>query len=350
MKKLLFTVLMIILLLSACSRLTPPEFPAESPPQASEEPEEPIVYTNPLTGVLIEKKPENTRPFAVMINNVSVALPHCGTSQADIIYELLAEGDITRMLAIYSDISDVEKIGSMRSARPYYLDLALSYDAIYVHAGGSEQAYTDIFTKNTNNLDGVRETYNADVFYRDHNRMTHGTEHSLFTSAEGILAGCEEKGFDLAHEVEDFDYGLVFAKADEEISMTDSVAAANVNVSFGGIKNTCFDYNSAKGHYSAEEYGKAMIDGNNNESLKFKNVLVLYAYTKILDDSGRRSVDLFGEGSGKFFCNGKSVDITWEHDNQDKCFRYFSSGKELVMGAGNTYIAIVPMESEIGIS
>lgn len=350
MKKLLPIVLSLSLMLAlaACGDITTEDSPSpDSSPAVSDEP---VVYTNPLTGEVVDEEPENTRPFAVMINNINVALPHCGTSQADIIYEVLAEGDITRMEAIFSDVSDVEKIGSMRSARPYFIEIALSYDAIYVHAGGSEQAYSDITTKNVDSIDGVRTTFTADVFYRDPDRMAYGYEHSLFTSGEGILAGVAEKGYDLMHEGDDYDYGLNFATDGEEVDMTGGVAASNVDVSFGGLKHTYLTYDSSTSLYSAEEYDETIVDGNNNEPLEFKNILVLYAETSIIDDYGRRSVDLDGEGSGKFICNGESIDITWEHDGTGDCFRYYVGDEELTLGVGKSYIAIVPTGSEIGLS
>lgn len=348
MKKLLPIVLSLVLLLAACGKANLSESP--EPDATPEVSEEPVVYTNPLTGETVDEKPENTRPFAVMINNISAALPHCGTSQADIVYEVLAEGDITRLLAIFSDVSDVEKIGSMRSARPYYIELALSYDAIYVHAGGSEQAYSDLSSKNVDNLDGVRTTFKADVFYRDPDRMSRGYEHSLFTSGEGILAGVKEKDYDLMHDGDDYDYGLSFAADESELVMTDSVPAVDVDVSFGGLKHTYMTYDSATGLYSGKEYGNAIIDGNDNEPLTFKNVLVLFADTKIIDDYGRRTVNLDGEGTGKFICNGKSIDITWEHDGTGACFRYYANGKELKLAVGKSYIGVVPTESVIGLS
>ena len=102
-------------------------------------------YTNPLTGEG-QMTEQMNRPYAVVINNIKAALPHHGVSQADMIYEILAEGGITRCLAVFTDISDVEKLGSVRSARTYFIDLAKAYDAILVHAGGSEYAY-DEFAK-----------------------------------------------------------------------------------------------------------------------------------------------------------------------------------------------------------
>jgi hypothetical protein len=99
----------------------PSPTPAESP-EPTEAP-----YTNPLTGEGMDEGISANRPWAIMINNLDKALPQCGISQADIIYEIPAEGGVTRMMAIFSDISDVEAIGSMRSLRPYYADVGLSY-------------------------------------------------------------------------------------------------------------------------------------------------------------------------------------------------------------------------------
>ena len=101
-------------------------------------------YYAPLTGEPLSSKPANTRPFAVMINNIVFAQPQVGISNADMIYEIPAEGGITRMMAIFSHLYDVESVSSIRSLRPYYLSVALSYDAIVIHAGGSEQAYSDV--------------------------------------------------------------------------------------------------------------------------------------------------------------------------------------------------------------
>ena len=132
-------------------------------------------YYAPLTGEPLSTKPENTRPFAVMINNIVYAQPQVGISNAEMIYEIPAEGGITRMMAIFSHLYDVESVGSIRSLRPYYLSVALSYDAIVIHAGGSEQAYSDVKTYNADHLDGVRDGNTSSMFYRDASRGQHGS-------------------------------------------------------------------------------------------------------------------------------------------------------------------------------
>ena len=86
----------------------------------------------------------DARPIAVMINNNHAAWPHAGLQESYLNYEIIAEGGITRIMALYKDVSSLDKIGSVRSSRPYYLDYVLENDAIYVHWGGSDQAYSDI--------------------------------------------------------------------------------------------------------------------------------------------------------------------------------------------------------------
>ncbi|HBD86903.1 MAG TPA: DUF3048 domain-containing protein, partial [Clostridiales bacterium] len=137
MKKIICSALAALLLVtSACGKgsADPTTAPSSEPspsatpalPSPSPTPTAPP-YTNPLTGEGMDEDISGNRPWAIMINNLDKALPQCGVSQADIIYEIPAEGGVTRMMAIFSDISDVEAIGSMRSIRPYYADVGLSY-------------------------------------------------------------------------------------------------------------------------------------------------------------------------------------------------------------------------------
>ena len=129
--------------------------PSPTPSPTPEPTPTPLPYTNPLSGEPMEEDISENRPYAIMINNIQQALPQCGVSQAEIVYEIPAEGGVTRMMAIFTDISDVEKIGSLRSIRPYYADVGISYDAIVVHAGGSEESYTEMSGYDVDHLDGV---------------------------------------------------------------------------------------------------------------------------------------------------------------------------------------------------
>ena len=354
MKKLFPIILALLILLTACGKKEAgPEVSAE-PPSVAVQTETPTptptpeAITNPLTGEAIKEAISANRPYAVMMNNIKVALPQCGISKADILYEILAEGNITRFEAIFSDINGVGNIGSMRSSRPYYIEVALSYDAIYIHAGGSEQAYSDISSKGVDNIDGVRGAYSGTTFYRDPTRMKYGSEHSLFTTSDKLIDCVKKLGYDTKHSGT-FNYGLNFTETPDLGSS--AASASTVNVSFEGIKDTSFTYHSDTGYYTGAEYGGDLKDGTTGEAVKFKNLLVLYADTKILDDYGRRAVDLEGTGTGHFMVNGKTVDIKWSHAGTGKNFEYtLTDGTPLQLGVGKTYIAIVPTGSKITMS
>ena len=129
---------------------------------------EPVVvepaYYHPLTGVGMDEDLSRLRPVAVMINDLKAAQPQLGVSQADIIYEMPAEGGITRMVALFQSLDGVGNLGSIRSTRAYYLELALGHDALLVHAGGSPEAYKDIPAWGVDNMDGVNGGSDAKIF------------------------------------------------------------------------------------------------------------------------------------------------------------------------------------------
>ena len=145
--------------------------------------------------IKIEKKlkiideSSNSRPIAVMINNIGVARKvQSGVQDAYIVYELVVEGGITRMMGIYKD-SDASRIGSVRSSRHYYLDYAMENDAIYVHYGWSPQAQADISSFRINNING-----DPSAFWRETN-LGVSSEHTAFTSMEKIRATIDKKGY-----------------------------------------------------------------------------------------------------------------------------------------------------------
>lgn len=321
--------------------VTPP--PTEEP---TPEPTEPP-YRNPLNGVGMDE-PYTARPFAVMVNNLREAQPQCGVSQADILYEVLAEGGVTRMMAIFSDIQSVEHLGSIRSIRPYYIDISLGYGAVTIHAGGSPDAYTRIKSEKIENLDGVNGKYpTTEAFYRDQQRRYAGyaTEHTLFTEGEDLYKYSQDQGYALTVG-EDYDSGLRFGK---DTVPENGADAKEIKISFNGSnvgKVTDLHYHADIGLYTASQYNKDYVDGNTQETVKFRNVLALNAYTKVLDGTGRLRVDLIGEGTGYYACGGKYEEISWKRDSLSDCFHYYhADGSELQVSIGTTYVAVLSQGS-----
>ena len=165
-----------------------------------------------LTGQWIDESIGNRRPVAVMLNNIKQAVPQSGIDQAGIIYEAPVEGGITRLMGIFEDYDDLDKIGSVRSARTYYVYFALEFDAFYVHFGQAKFAEPILENERTNNLSGLASESSA-VFYRTTDRKA---PHNAYTSAEGIQKGIDLKGYRTEYE-DGYTGHYQFAEDGEEI-------------------------------------------------------------------------------------------------------------------------------------
>lgn len=324
---------------SASPQPTPSPTPTPTP-----EPEGPL---NPLTGLPIGEQWVNARPVAVMLNNLKQAMPQLGVSQADIIYEVLAEGGITRMLALYQSVEGVGVIGSVRSARTYYLELALGHDAVYLHAGGSPDAYNKIKSWNVTALDCVNGPYEGSLFWRDAGRIkTNGKVHSVVTSGEKIQELFPTYSFRQEHE-ENYVYEMQFS---EDGTPAGGQQAQTIRVPFSSYKTGVFNYDSESGQYRVEEYGSAYIDGNTGEQVSVTNVLVLKTNCSLIpgDDAGRITVDLTGGGEGWYACGGQIIPIRWSKGGvNDQLVYTTQAGDPLTLGAGTSYVNIIPLSNEI---
>ena len=261
-----------------------------------------------------------------------------GISNAEILYEIPAEGGVTRMFALFTDISDIESIGTVRSIRPYYAQIGFGYDAIIIHAGGSEAAYSLLRTTGWDHIDGVRETYAAKPFARDPDRVHNGLEHSLFADGAKLMEAIDEKGFELEHEGGEYDYGLKFS---EDAVEQCTGEAEYARITFNTYKSMSFEYDAGDGLYYASQYDGEYLDENTGEQVSYTNLFFLDTDIRILDGYGRLEVRTTGEGSGWFCTGGKCVEITWEREDEYSPFHYYlPDGSELELGVGHTYVGI----------
>jgi len=349
MKKVFASVLSLFIILSACTKQPPapaptPENEIKATPKPTPSPTPEVIYTNGLTGEVLKGKPEPLRPYAVMINNLKPSLPQCGIGEADVIYEVLAEGEITRMMAIFSSIDGVGNIGTIRSVRPYYLDISQSYDAILVHAGGSEQAYSDIANEGVENIDQVRGAYPDEIYFRDPDRVKNGTEHALFSTSEKLLEYVPILEYREEHDTEEYDYGFRFT---ENAIPLFGKSANEVNVVYGNnLKESHFTYDESEGVYHMKEFDLDYIDGNTDEKVPFTNVLILVSeMSDLYDELGHRDMDITKGGQGYFVNGGKYEKISWGMDADGTFYYDNPQGKELELGIGKTFICMIPTTS-----
>ena len=261
-KKRLVPLLLLLGLLPACSGGgdLPEETATPTPTPVVEVTAEPSPTpydgpVSPLSGLPIGEEWLNRRPVAIMLNNLKEALPQMGQSQADIIYEVPAEGGITRMLAVYQSVEGVGKIGSIRSARPYYLELALGHDAIFIHAGGSEDAYTRISQWGVAALDGVRGPYlsnqeNGNLMWRDPERKkSYSLEHTVVTTGEAIIQRFAGYTNLRQEHKEGYVYEMDFT---EDGTPSGGFSADHLQVPFSHYKTGEFQYDPQSGLYLIE--------------------------------------------------------------------------------------------------
>ena len=314
----------------------PPTVPTEETTAPTEVTEAAVLFRNPLNGEPIDSV-WTARPYAVMLNNIRAAQPLCSLVNADMMFEFLVEGGITRCIALYSDMTDVPHIGSIRSARPYFVDVASSYNAIYVHHGGSDDGYAAIRNLDVDDIDS-----NDADFYRDQDRLDAGysMEHTSFVNGNSLIEASAEMDYTTQFD-NGVDYGYQFA---DQGSTSNGQAASYVDLRFiPEGKQTILHYDSATDAYTLYQHGDDVIDGNTNLVVPFKNALILAAdtYTYQKGENIYLDITLTGSGEGYFISGGRAVPIIWSKADQYSPFVFtHEDGTPITFAVGRTYIAV----------
>lgn len=317
--------------------------PTQATTEATTQPTEPEVIRNPLNGQVLDE-PFTGRIFANTVSNMQENLPHVGVTQADILIETFVnKNNIIRCLALFTDIESVEAIGSTRSTRPIFNQLAQHYDMILTHAGGSSQALDDAKSRGIDNFNiDSWVVASAGTSYRDEeHKRTY--ENTLYGIGSGIKAYAESQGVAMTLDRE---YGLNFT---EDGTPAGGEDAGSISITFTydqAKKETIMAYDAAEGKYVFTQYGQVMQDLLTEETEMFRNVLVMNA--SITTDGIYFVADFNAGGTGYFACGGKLIPITWTCAGDDQPFCFFTAdGTPLELGVGNTYIAICTPESPV---
>lgn len=313
--------------------------PTQAPTQSATEPQ--LESRNPFTGEL-QAEPFTARPFFISLNNNKNALPFCGINEADIVFEMLINSRSTRCFALVTDVSAIERFGSIRSLRCNFVDIAHAYDGIVVYAGGSTQALEDLKTTGVNHINALAGKHGG-AFYREQGRLDAGyaREHTLFAIPSLMAQYAQKLGYAVTTQGQ-VDYGFRFT---EDGTPADGETANTITMSFfTGNKQTTMKYDAAAQRYQLHQYGADQIDGNTNEPVMFRNVFTLFAVTENV--GVYHIADLMGSGEGYYACGGKIVPIKWYHETEDAPFTFtLADGTPLEQSVGNSYVGIIPTGS-----
>lgn len=292
-----------------------------------------------INGKWVSKKTNKKRPYAVMINNIEYAFMHQkGTSKADIIYEALAEGGITRMLAIYQNPSKVKVIGSVRSARHYYVQFAKEWNAIYCHFGHTKYATQKIEQLRMDNLSGL-SGIGPVVYKRD---TSISAPHNVFTSGKKLEKGAKRLKYSLKQNKKKVAKHFKFNE--EDTNLWGKKKATKIALPFSNYSTCRLKYNAKKKLYYKYEYGKKHMDTYYKKQLSFKNVIVQFVDESNIDRNGYQTMELSNNsGEGYYMTNGKRIKIKWKRNEAKNTMVYKDSkGRVLKINPGKTYIAVYP--------
>lgn len=293
---------------------------------------------NHLTGLYdVSDDGKGKRPCAVMVNNIEAALPQYGIYDADILFEIVAEGGITRLMAVYGDESDIPNVCSVRSARYYYMLFAQSFDAVYLHWGSDPIICRPMFDElSIDHIDGM---YNTDIYDRDYDRMNYmDMEHTGYLNGSAVMDEISALG--MRQDIKD-GYEDIFSFYDEFTKPAgDDCDKATVNFSQWYFSD--FTYSDKTKTYKKLHNGNKHMDQVKNKQLEFTNLLILEVPDiKVAnEDSKIVKFDMDG-GSGYLLTGGKIKRINWSKDGDfGKLTLTDESGNDLMLNVGKTYIGV----------
>lgn len=330
----------------------------------------------PINGGMFTKLERNIwearRPIAAMIENHAEARPQSGLSKADVVYEAVAEGGITRFLSIFycgAAAEDV-KIAPVRSARIYFVNWAAEYGnfPIFMHVGGANDysGYGDT-VKEARALEYLETlgwrvpkgndfdtTYDSGfpVFWRNYERLDRpvATEHTMMASLDAAYEQAAKRGFGAKNE------GVSWDKTFDTWKFADdSPSAGGVNkISFEFWSNkpdydVVWNYDSAANSYLRDNGGEKFTDLITGEQISAKNVVIQFVKeTGPVDINKHMLYTTNGEGKAIIFQNGKAIEGTWEKNAGDERTIFFDEdGKEISFVRGQIWIEAVPSGNDI---
>jgi len=336
---------------------------------ASEEPSEPKTEPCPINGELLTKtqksKWEKRRPLGIMIENHKDARPQSGISMADVVYEAVAEGGITRFLTVFY-CKDASYVGPVRSARIYFIKILEEYGnyPLYAHVGGANTPgpadalgeISDLEWSLYNDLNQFAVPF--PYYWRDYERLPNrATEHTVYSSTSKLwdYTASKRKLTNVDEDNKPWDENFVSWKFQDDAKEADR--GSKTKIDFGFWKSFASDfsvswaYDKTSNTYKRTNGGQPHIDKNTGKQLATKNVVIIFAKESPANDGyegGHLLYKVTGSGDGIIFQNGNAEKITWEKkDETTRMKLYDSNDKEVSFVRGQIWFEILPIGNEV---
>ena len=306
---------------------------------------EPVSENNNLIVAPVEEKKVqiyqgNDRPIAVMIDNHNLAWPQGGLNEAYMVYEIIAEGGETRLMALFKG-ANVEKIGPVRSARHYFLDYAMENDAIYAHFGESPQAKSDMSKFSIHDIDGIAE--DGTTFWRVKDKSA---PHNAATSTEKLLQSAKNKNYRTTSTKES-----VLNYVTDEVNLENGQGAISVTIPHSTLQVVKYVYDEENKVYERYARNKSQKDWTSGKPVTTKNIIITFCDNYTLADKenkGRQGLKNIGTFDGYYITNGKAIKIKCIKEDRDEQTRYEDlEGNEIKVNDGNTFVQICPIAAKV---
>ena len=324
-----------------------------TPKEETKKTKEPVVTKEKKLKIVDEDS--NERPIAVMIDNNIGQGRHAGLQDSYINYEIIVEGGLTRIMAIFKD-KDVDLIGPVRSSRHYFLDYALESDAIYAHYGWSTYAENDIRALDVNNINGL---YDEAPYWRD---KTIAAPHNVFTSTNKLYEYAKQKNYSTTtNNWKLLNYNPEEINLNDPISTTEQVnpetgekekvpvtregllTANSIVIPYSYYQTRSYTYDATNKVYLRFMNDEPHMDKTTGEQLHYKNIIIEQVRNYQLDSDGRQDLDTVGSGTGYYITNGYALPINWTKSSRSaKTIYKYLDGSEIEINDGNTFIQIMP--------
>ncbi|MBM7542182.1 DUF3048 domain-containing protein [Amphibacillus cookii] len=333
-KKLLSLIMLCLIILIACSSdnadQTGQNVPSKEIDQEPIETSEPQFYY-PLTG-LPSSHPVTNRIVSVMINNHPAARPQTGLSQADIVFELLAEGQTTRFLAMFQS-EEPEVVGPVRSARPYYFNLADDYNALYVYHGAADFIENMLKGGAADHLNGAYFDNDGHLFVRESFRVA---PHNSYLQYQAVADVATNQGYDMEATYEPLTF------LDEE-AFDDIAGEQRSEVTlYYGQESVRYVYDETMDKYLRYNNQQQTVELGNETAIELDNVFIIETPHQVIDDQGRRDIDLTSGGNAYLLQKGKIQKIQWK--NSEGRIIPVRNDEPVGFVPGKTWVNVVPTD------
>jgi hypothetical protein len=286
-------------------------------------------FYSPLTGNLVADEAATKQAVtAIMLENSPDARPQSGIKGAGVVFEAIAEGGITRFLALYQQEKPA-LIGPVRSLRLYYVDWLAPFNASVAHIGGSKFALDEVRGNGYRDID---QFFNAGTYWRATDRYA---PHNVYTNFQRLDALNQAKGYTSSAFTG-------FTRKDPAPSKTPNATKIDVKIS-GPLYNSSYTYDAATNTYVRAQAGAPHTDREAGQITPTTVVVLHVAMTKILEDGYREQITTIGSGKATIFQDGMVTEGTWNKPNRTSQLTFTdAAGKDLPLNRGQTWLTAVP--------